>query len=75
MNIQDKVGKGFGSRERSYFMGVNDYVGSIRMNRPHATPNYEPGKHKFEADYYRKTYCSPQKIARIRKKWKNQVNK
>ena len=26
MNIQDTTGKGFGSRERAYFMGVNDNV-------------------------------------------------
>ena len=39
MNIQDRIGKGFGSRERAYSMGVNTYFGT---NRPHATPNYGP---------------------------------
>ena len=34
MNIQDRIGKGFGSRERAYSMGVNDYFGPIRTNIP-----------------------------------------
>ena len=55
LNIQDAIGKGFGSRERALSMGVNDYVGPIRINRPHATPNYGPGQSKFEIDYYRQT--------------------
>ena len=44
MNIQDGNDKGFGSREREYYMVVNDYQGPILTNRPHATPNYGPGK-------------------------------
>ena len=37
-------------------MGVNAYFGTRRRNRPHATPNYGPGKSKFKTDYYRQTY-------------------
>ena len=44
MNIQDGIGKGFGYRERAYYMGVNASFGTRRTNRPHATPNYGPGK-------------------------------
>ena len=53
MNIQDLIGKGCGSRERSYSMGVNTYFGPRRNNIPHTTPNCGPGKSKFEVDYYR----------------------
>ena len=34
-------------------MGVNTYFGPRRNNIPHTTPNYGPGKSKFEVDYYR----------------------
>ena len=56
MNIQDGIGKGFGSIEISYYMGVNSYFGPRRTNRPHATPNYGPVKSKSEVYYYRQTY-------------------
>ena len=32
-------------------MGVSAYFGPKRKNIPHATPNYGPGKSKFEVDY------------------------
>ena len=48
MNIQDYIGKEFGSREISYPMGVNSYFGSIKTNRPHAARNYGRIKSKFE---------------------------
>ena len=51
-NIKYAIGKGFGYQERVYSMRVNDYVCRRRTNRPHETPNYEPGKSKFEMDYY-----------------------
>ena len=35
---------------------------------PHAAPNYRSGKYKFEVDYYRNSYCSPEKVFHIRKK-------
>ena len=44
LNIKDAIGMGFGSRERALSMGVNYYFGPRRTNRPHATPNYIPGK-------------------------------
>ena len=75
MNIHDGIGKVFGSIERAYSMGANAYFGPRSTNRPHATSNYEPGKSKFEVDYYRHTYCSPLKLAHTRKNWKNQVKK
>ena len=53
MNIQDSIEKGFGSRERAHSMGLNTNFFPIRTNRPHDTPNYGPGKYKFEIDYYR----------------------
>ena len=40
----------------------------------HATPNYGPGKSKFEVYCYKKTYCSPEKLAH-KKKWKNNIKK
>ena len=46
-------------------MGVNAYFGTRITNRPHATPNYLPEKSKFEIDYYRQAYCSPEKLAHI----------
>ena len=42
-------------------MVLNAYFGPIRTNRPHETPNYGPGKYKFEVDYYRQKYCYPGK--------------
>ena len=51
MNIQDGVGKGFGSREITYIMVINDYFGPRQANISHATPNYGPGKSKFGVDY------------------------
>ena len=32
-------------------MGVNAYFGPRITNIPHETPNYGPGKYKFEIDY------------------------
>ena len=49
-------------------MGLNAYFGPRGKNIPHATTNYGPGKSKFEVDYYIQTYCSPEKVAHIRKK-------
>ena len=48
-------------------MGVNDYFSPFGIDRPHATPNYGPGKYKFEVDYYRQAYYSTEKVAHIRK--------
>ena len=56
IKIQDAIGKLFGSIERSYYMGVTDYFGPRRKNRPNATTNYGPGKYKYEINYYRQTY-------------------
>ena len=57
-------------------MGVNIYFCPRQKNRPHSTPNYGPVKSKFEVDYYRQIYCSPERIDHIRKKnWKEQVKK
>ena len=61
MNIQNGIGKGFGSRERAYSLVVNAYFGSKKINRPHTTPKYGPGKSKFEVNYYIQTYCYPEK--------------
>ena len=58
LNIQYEIGKGFGSRERAYYMGVNAYFDTRRANIPHATPNYEHGKSKCEVEYYKQRYCS-----------------
>ena len=67
MNIQDGICNGYGSRERAYSMGVNDYFVPRRTNRPHATPNYGPVKSKFEVGYYRQTYFSPEKLLILEK--------
>ena len=75
MNIQYGIGKRFRSRERAYYMGANDYFGPIRNNRPHATPNYNTGKYKFEVDYYRQIYCSPKKKLISEKNFKNKAKK
>ena len=47
---------GFGSIERAIYVGINDYFDPIRINRPHANPNYGPGQSKFEIEYYRQTF-------------------
>ena len=47
-------------------MGVNSYFVPRRTNRPHATPNYGPGKSKFDIDYYRQTDYPPEKLAHIK---------
>ena len=49
-------------------MEVNGYFGPIRTNIPHTTQKYGPVKYKSEVDYYIHTYCSPEKVAHIRKK-------
>ena len=71
MSIQNGIVKVFGSRERVYSKGVDDYFGTRSTNIPHATPNYEPEKSKFDVNYYRKTYFSSEILTRIRKNWKN----
>ena len=43
INMQVFIGKGFGYRERSLFMGVNYCFGPRRTNIPHLTPKYVPG--------------------------------
>ena len=67
MNIQYEIGKGFGCRERSYYMGLNASFCPIRKNIPHAPPNYGHGKSMFEVDYYRQTYFSPEKLLILEK--------
>ena len=71
MNVQYVLVQGFGSREIEHSMGINAYFGPRRTNRPHATPNYGTRKSRFEVDYYRKTYFSPEKVAHNRKICKN----
>ena len=44
VNIQDRVHKGFVSRERAYTMVVDAYFIPRRTNRPNATLTYEPVK-------------------------------
>ena len=56
-------------------MEVNGYFGPIRTNIPHTTQKYGPVKYKSEVDYYKQIYCSPEKLARTRKKWKKQFKK
>ena len=63
LNIQDDIGKVFGYIERESYMGLNDSFSPRRINIPHATPNYGPGKSKFEIDYYIQTYCFTGKLA------------
>ena len=55
MNIQDAIGKGFGSIEIAIYVRLNDYFDPIIINRPRANPNYGPGQSKFQIDYYRQT--------------------
>ena len=43
-NIKYAIGKGFGSKEREYYMRVNAYFGPRIKNKPHAITNYGPGK-------------------------------
>ena len=70
MNVLAVVVKGFGSIERAYYMGLNDYFCPRISNRPHATPNYGPLKYKYKVDYDRQTYRSPEKVSRNPKKIK-----
>ena len=65
INIQDAIGKGFGPRYRSYYMGFNANICIRRTNKPHAISNYGPIKSNFDVDFYRQTYCSPETLARI----------
>ena len=44
LNIQYAIGKGFLSRKRALYMGVNACFGPRRTNRPHETPDYGPGQ-------------------------------
>ena len=67
INIQDVIGKEFGYREISYSIRLNSYYGPRQKNIPHSTPNCGPGKSKFEVDYYRQTYFSPEKLAHTQK--------
>ena len=53
---------------------ANDYFGPIRTNIPHETPNYGPGKSKFEIDYYRWIYSFQKNVLIYEESWKNQVN-
>ena len=46
-------------------MGLKYCFGPRRINIPHATPDYGPGKSKFDIDYYRQTYFPPGKLTRI----------
>ena len=59
MNIQYFIGKISGYRKRAQYIGVNAYFGPRITNRPHATPNYGPGKYKFEMYYYSQTCYFP----------------
>ena len=70
MNIQCWIGKGFGYKERSSYMGVNAYIGLIQTNGPPVTSSYGPGKSKFEVDYYWQTYCSTEKCLIYEENWK-----
>ena len=56
-------------------MRVKFYVGPKWTIISHATPNYGLVKYRFEVDYYIQTYYSPEKVAHLRKKWRNQVEK
>ena len=47
-------------------MGENAYFPPRLTNRPPETPNYGTIKYKFEVDYYRQKYCSPEKLAHIK---------
>ena len=55
MNIKDGIGKGFGSGEWSYSMGVNAYFVTRQTNIPHTKNNYWHVKPKFGVVYYRET--------------------
>ena len=46
-------------------MRVNVFFGSRWKNIPQKTPNYGPGKSKFEADYYRKEYFYTEELVHI----------
>ena len=56
-----------GLDKKAYSMKLYIYFGPKRENWPHATLNHGPGKSKFEVYYYRETYFSTEKVARIRK--------
>ena len=43
MNIQDGIGKGLGTRERTQSIEFNAYFIPRLTSRPHATPNYVTG--------------------------------
>ena len=75
LNIQDYIGKIFGSRERSFSMVVNDYFGPRKTNRPHTTHNYGLGQSNVEIGYYRQTCFFPGKLAHIQGKLENQARK
>ena len=67
MNIKYGIDKEFGSRERSYYIRVNDYFCRRQNNISHSIPNYGPGKSNFVIDSCRQTYFSPEKVSQIRK--------
>ena len=48
-------------------MLANGYFVTRQTNIPHETSKYGPRKCKYEVDYYRQTYCYPEKLAHIRK--------
>ena len=56
-------------------MGVNDYFGPIRTNRPHATPNQGHRKLNSKMYYYRQTYCFPEKLTHIKDNLEKHVKK
>ena len=56
-------------------MGVNACCGPRWKHGPHETPKYGSETYKFEVDYYKKTYCSQEKLACIPKKLENWVKK
>ena len=49
-------------------MIVNTYFGPIWTTLPQKTPNYGPVNYKYEVNYYRKTYCFPENLARFQNK-------
>ena len=53
-------------------MGANDYFFPRKINIPHATPNYGPGKSKEEVDYYILTYCFPENWLVYEENWKKE---
>ena len=65
--------KGFGSRERAYYMGVNDYFGRRRTNRPHETTYYGPRKNKFELIITDRHIFLQKKYLIYDENWKKQI--